>query len=129
VTGLHDTSPALRSIAGPGKLVVTRTQAINGVTCTLTCPVVRLWPGQDACGTRRRREPEATAINLPARRRVHAGMPWHGRGMARQADPRFGALIALIASHLSNPLPRANAANGVTGYDEATLLGSGPWRP
>src|SRR5215211_4138007 len=39
-----------------------------------------------------------------------------------QADPRFGALIALIASQLSNRQPRANTANGVTGYDQATLL-------
>jgi hypothetical protein len=62
VTGLHDTWPALPSIAGPGELVVSRTQAINGVTCTLTCPVVCLEPGQDACGTGRR-EPEATTIN------------------------------------------------------------------
>jgi hypothetical protein len=32
----------------------------------------------------------------------------------------------LIASHLSNAPLRANAANGVTGYDQAALLGSGP---
>jgi hypothetical protein len=32
---------------------------------------------------------------------------------------RFGGLIA---SHLSNAPLRANAANGVTGYDQATLL-------
>ena len=36
---------------------------------------------------------------------------------------------ALIASDLSNAPLRANAANRVTGYDQASLLGSGPWRP
>src|SRR5215217_3907288 len=50
-------------------------------------------------------------------------------GMAGQAAPRFSALIALIASDLSNAPLRAKAANGVTGYDKATLLQTGPWRP
>src|SRR5829696_7778034 len=36
---------------------------------------------------------------------------------------------ALIASQLSNASLRPNAANGVTGYDRASLLGSGPYRP
>jgi hypothetical protein len=35
----------------------------------------------------------------------------------------------LITSQLSNAPLRANAANGVTGYDQATLIGSGPRRP
>jgi len=47
-------------------------------------------------------------------------------GMVGAGDPRFGAPIA---SHLSNAPLRANAANGVTGYDQATLLGSGLCRP
>jgi hypothetical protein len=38
-------------------------------------------------------------------------------------------LAALIASDLSNAPLRANAANRVTGYDKASLLGSGPCRP
>jgi hypothetical protein len=29
---------------------------------------------------------------------------------------------ALAASHLLNPLPRAKAANGVTGYHQATVI-------
>jgi hypothetical protein len=41
------------------------------------------------------------------------------RGHGWAGCPRFGALIT---SHLSNPLPRANAANGVTGYDQATVI-------
>jgi hypothetical protein len=43
-------------------------------------------------------------------------------GMPEQADSRFGALMALIASHLSNAPLRANTPNGVTGYHQATLL-------
>ena len=46
-----------------------------------------------------------------------------GMGALLDSWLRFGALIA---SHLSNAPLRANAANGVTGYDQATLLGSGP---
>jgi hypothetical protein len=70
-------------------------------------------------------EPAATPSNLPARRRVQCrdaltGAAWLG------GDPRFGAPIA---SHLSTAPLRANAANGVTGYDQATLLGSGPCNP
>jgi len=48
----------------------------------------------------------------------NAGLLWHGRH-GRAGDPRFGAPIA---SHLSNAPLRANAAKGVTGYDQATLL-------
>jgi hypothetical protein len=36
---------------------------------------------------------------------------------------------ALIAFYLSNAPLRANAAKGVTGYDQATLIWSGPGRP
>ena len=46
-------------------------------------------------------------------------------GMGRtpeQPDSRFGALMALIAFHLSNAPLRPNTPNGVTGYDQATLL-------
>jgi hypothetical protein len=46
--------------------------------------------------------------------------------MAGQVAHGWGALIA---SHLSNAPLRANAANRVTGYDKASLLGSGPCRP
>src|SRR5215218_7092164 len=52
-------------------------------------------------------------------------MLWRGRhGWA--GSSRFGAPIA---SHLPNAPLRANAANGVTGSDQATLLESGPCRP
>src|SRR4029450_641294 len=65
------------------------------------------------------------AIDLPARGRVQCRMLWRGRhGWA--GSSRFGVPIA---SHLSNAPLRANAANGVTGYDQATLLESGPCRP
>jgi hypothetical protein len=40
-------------------------------------------------------------------------------GMAGQAPPMVGAVIA---SHLSNLLSRAKAANGVTGYDQPTVV-------
>jgi hypothetical protein len=55
----------------------------------------------------------------------NAGLLWHGRP-GRAGERKFGAPIA---SHLSNAPLRANAANGVTGYDQATLLGSGLCRP
>src|SRR5215218_11365967 len=60
-----------------------------------------------------------------ARPTSNAGMLWRGRH-GRAGDSRFGAPIA---SHLSNEPLRANAANGVTGSDPATLLGRGPCRP
>src|SRR5215211_2483385 len=47
----------------------------------------------------------------------NAGLLWHERH-GRAGEPKFGAPIA---SHLSNTPLRANAANGVTGYDQATL--------
>src|SRR5215211_1591087 len=56
---------------------------------------------------------------------VGIGWRWRPRAWLSRS-PRLGALIA---SDLSNAPLRANAANRVTGYDQASLLGSGPWRP
>jgi hypothetical protein len=47
-------------------------------------------------------------------------------------DGCYGELTkvnALIAFYLPNAPLRANAAKGVTGYDQATLIWSGPGRP
>ena len=49
-------------------------------------------------------------------------------GMGACLD-RLTRFCALIASQLSNASLRPNAANGVTGYDQASLIESGPYRP
>jgi hypothetical protein len=49
--------------------------------------------------------------------------------MRRHAGARLTKVNALIAFYLSNAPLRANAAKGVTGYDQATLIWSGPGRP
>jgi hypothetical protein len=105
VSRRHTVRARARRSHGPGKLV-----AVNGATRILTCPLVCLQPGQAACGR--------GGANLKPREAVHAGARW-------QAWAWLGGLTrfdALIASHRSNPLPRAKAANGVTGYDQATLI-------
>ena len=80
---------------------------------------VHSWLGQGQC------DPAARSSTCRPDGASNTGMLWHGRhGWA--GSPRLGAPIA---SHLSNAPLRANAANGVTGYDQATLLGSGPCRP
>jgi hypothetical protein len=66
------------------------------------------------CGPSHDHQPAGPRVSMPACF-WHARHAWTGR-------PRFGALIALIASHLSNRQPRANTPNGVTGYGRATLL-------
>jgi hypothetical protein len=49
--------------------------------------------------------------------------------MRRHAGAWHTKVNALIAFYLPNAPPRANAAKGVTGYDQATLIWSGPGRP
>ena len=76
------------------------------------------WFGRGRC------EPATTTISLPADGGSNGGMLWHGRhggGRSKVGAP--------IASHSSNAPLRANAANGVTGYDKSSLLRSGPCRP
>jgi hypothetical protein len=72
------------------------------------------------------------ASPLPSCRLIQCWGCWQRRlhrGRSTRLWPESGSRGALIASDLSNAPLRANAANRVTGYDQASLLAVGPVGP
>ena len=62
---------------------------------------------------------------------MEAERPALGIRWCRYLMPRawLTKVNALVAFYLSNAPLRGNAGKGVTGYDQATLIWSGPGRP
>jgi hypothetical protein len=128
VTGHPDRQSRERSsLGGVAVAVVVRSIPVSPVRCgTWVARPAKL----DAVRTLRRRHELGRRVRSlkprPSTCRPEASVLY---AMRRHAGAWRTKVNALIAFYLPNAPLRANAAKGVTGYDQATLIWSGPGRP